>query len=40
MIKGQFKTFGFWFSLIAVTGGLITLIYFILFGVDNTNNQS
>jgi len=36
IIKGQFKTFGFWFSLVAVIGGLITLIYFILFGVGNT----
>ncbi|NNV56087.1 hypothetical protein [Limnovirga soli] len=36
IIRGQFKTFGFRFSLIAVIGGLISLIYFILFGVGNT----
>lgn len=36
IVKGQFKTFGFWFSLIGVIGGGITIIYFIFFGVGNT----
>jgi hypothetical protein len=35
-IKGQFKTFGFWFSLISVIGGLCVLIYCFVFGTGNT----
>jgi hypothetical protein len=35
-IKGQFKTFGFWFSLISVICGLCVLIYCFAFGVGNT----
>ena len=35
-IKGQFKTFGFWFSLISVIGGLSVIIYCFVFGVGNT----
>ena len=36
IIKGQFKTFGFWFSLVVIIGGLSAFIYFIVFGVGNT----
>ena len=32
IIKGQFKTFGFWLSLISVIGGLIILIYWLIYG--------
>ncbi len=35
-IKGQFKTFGFWFSLISVIGGICVLIYCFAFGIGNT----
>ena len=35
-IKGQFKTFGFWLSLISFIGGLCVLIYSFVFGMGNT----
>ncbi|HWI90574.1 MAG TPA: hypothetical protein VNT20_04825 [Flavisolibacter sp.] len=34
-IKGQYKTFGFWFSLASV-GGLIALIYWLFIGLGDT----
>ncbi len=36
IIKGQFKTFGFWFSLSAVTGGLSVILYWLIVGFDGT----
>lgn len=36
-IKGQFKTFGCWFSLVACITGLCVLIYALSFGVDITH---
>lgn len=36
IIKGQFKTFGFWLSLISVVGGLSTLIYCLVYGLGET----
>jgi hypothetical protein len=36
IIKGQFKTFGFWLSLVSVIGGLSVFIYCFVFGVGNT----
>src|SRR4051812_18529394 len=36
MIKGRFKTFGFWLSLVSVVGGVSVFIYCFAFGVGNT----
>lgn len=36
IIKGLFKTFGFWLSLVSIIGGLSVLIYCLVFGVGNT----
>ena len=35
IIKGQFKTFGFWLALVSVIGGLSILIYWLAYGVGD-----
>jgi hypothetical protein len=36
VIKGKFKTFGYWLTILALLGGIYALVYFLLFGFDNT----
>lgn len=36
IIKGQYKTFGFWISLLSVIGGLCVFLYYIINGAGNT----
>jgi hypothetical protein len=36
IIKGRFKTFGFWLSWVSVIGGVSVFIYCLAFGVGNT----
>lgn len=35
-IKGKFKTFGYWLSVLSVIGGISALIYFFVLGADTT----
>lgn len=36
IVKGQFKTFGFWFSITAFVGGVATVFYWLLKGFNDT----
>jgi len=36
VIKGKFRTFGYWLTVISLIGGISAIIYFLFFGFHNT----
>lgn len=36
VIKGKFRTFGYWLTVFSLVGGISAIIYILVFGFDNT----